>query len=395
MQPRFTGQTSSNLCNQVLQGRIMKIVINAYSARRGGGQTYLTNLLKNIDSNPRLEVYIFADESQYIPNHPNIKKIKTNWSTCNPFFRTIWEKFILPIFLKKIKADVLFCPGGLVNTRVPVGCKIVTMFRNMIPFDIEQRKKYPFGYMRFRNWLLEKLFLKSMLKADLVIFISEYAKKVIENRIPIKLKKTVLIPHGINEEFKVSDRTNMIRPNQLPKEDYILYVSLFDVYKNQIEVVQAYNLLKERRKTFEKLVFVGFNDTQYGERVKKEILRLGLKNDIILLGNIDYKDLPSIYKFAKINIFASECENCPNILLEAMGAGRPLVVSNKPPMPEFGGDSAIYFNPRSPEDLCNKIFTIIDKPGELNGLSKKVFERSLLYDWKETSRKTWEALKSL
>ena len=373
----------------------MKIVINAFSARRGGGQTYLTNLLKNINSNPSFEIYIFADESLILPEHPNIKRNKTNWPNNNPFFRAIWEKFILSNILKKLKADILFCPGGLVNTKVPVGCKIVTMFRNMTPFDVEQRKKYSIGYMRFRNWLLEKLFLKSMLKADLVIFISEYAKKVIENRIPIKLKKTVLIPHGINEEFKVSDRTNMIRPNQLPKEDYILYVSLFDVYKNQIEVVQAYNLLKERRKTFEKLVFVGFNDTQYGERVKKEILRLGLKNDIILLGNIDYKDLPSIYKFAKINIFASECENCPNILLEAMGAGRPLIVSSKPPMPEFGGDSAVYFNPKSPEDLCDKILSIIDKPVVLKDLSEKVRKRSIKYDWKETSEKTWKVITDL
>jgi len=371
----------------------MKIVINAFSARRGGGQTYINNLLQNLDKN--IEVYIFANDSLPIPNNQKIIRVKTNWPNNNPFFRAFWEKFILFGILKKLKADILFCPGGLVNTKASKGCKIVTMFRNMIPFDIEQRKRYPIGYMRLRNWLLERLFLKSMLKADLVIFISEYARQVIENRIPNQLKKTVVIPHGISKHFKVSEKTSLLRPKLLPSKDYLLYVSLFDVYKNQFEVVQAYYLLKKIRKTEEKLVFVGFSDTQYGKRVKKEILRLGLKNDIILLGNIDYKDLPSIYKFAKINIFASECENCPNILLEAMGAGRLLVVSNKPPMPEFGGDSAIYFNPRSPEDLCNKILSIIDKPAVLADLSKKVYERSKIYDWKTTSENTWKVILDL
>ena len=49
--------------------------------------------------------------------------------------------------------------------------KTVTMFRNMMPFDRQQRQKYPFGWMRMRNWILERTMLRSMLSADLVIFI--------------------------------------------------------------------------------------------------------------------------------------------------------------------------------------------------------------------------------
>jgi len=41
----------------------MKIVINALSARRGGGQTYLLNLLKNIDSYSGKKIYVLAPDS--------------------------------------------------------------------------------------------------------------------------------------------------------------------------------------------------------------------------------------------------------------------------------------------------------------------------------------------
>ena len=55
----------------------MKIVINALSARRGGGQTYLLNLLKNIDSYSGKNIYVLAPDSLQIPYHPKIEKIRT------------------------------------------------------------------------------------------------------------------------------------------------------------------------------------------------------------------------------------------------------------------------------------------------------------------------------
>ncbi|HKZ68081.1 MAG TPA: glycosyltransferase, partial [Chitinophagaceae bacterium] len=134
------------------------------------------------------------------------------------------------------------------------------------------------------------------------------------------------------------------------------------------------------------------NSSKYGQKVRSEIFRLGLQNDVILTGNITYIELPNIYYHAKINIFASECENCPNILLEALGAGRPLIVSNRQPMPEFGGDAVTYFNPSSPEDLALKLVSIIDDSVLMQNLSARARERSRQFCWKQTARMTWEAI---
>ena len=106
----------------------MKIVINALSARRGGGQTY-----------------VLALDSLQIPYHPKIEKIRIKWPTENPLFRALWERYCLLGLLKKLNAGILFCPGGLINTALSEDYKTVTMFRNMIPFDRAQRVKYPYG----------------------------------------------------------------------------------------------------------------------------------------------------------------------------------------------------------------------------------------------------------
>jgi len=373
----------------------MKIVINALSARRGGGQTYLTNLLQNMNGFNGDKIFVLAPNSLQIPSHPKIERIRVNWPTENPLLRTIWESFLLPRLLIKKHADILFCPGGMINTPVFGDYKTVTMFRNMIPFDMVQKAKYPYGLMRIRNCILEHIMLKSMLKADLVIFISEFARQLINNRTGFKLKNVVTIPHGINNIFKISEEKKPNRPKWLPEEEYLLYVSIFDMYKNQLEVVKAYHLFKKRRKTIEKLVLAGHNKSAYGKKVLHEIYRLGLQNDIISPGEVNYTELPGAYYYAKLNIFASECENCPNILLEALGAGRPLLVSDKQPMPEFGGDAAVYFDASSSADLADKISLIIDNDIEIKKMSLKAIKRSHQYDWHNTASKTWGVIENV
>lgn len=373
----------------------MNIVINALSARRGGGQTYLINLLQHLDSHSVSNIYILAPDSLFLPNDDRIARIAIKWPTDNPVLRAVWEKFRLPALLRCLKADILFCPGGLINADPPPGCKTVTMFRNMIPFDPAVRALYPPGPARVRNWLLEKGMLKSMLRADRVIFISEFARGVIEERAGRKFSNAVTIPHGVNEHFRINPEKLPLRPTWLPSGEYLLYVSIFEAYKHQLEVVRAFGLLCERRPTVEFLVLAGQDNLPAAERVREEVVRLGLEKRVILAGNVPYNDLPALYAHAKINLFASSCENCPNILLEAMGAGRPLLVSNRQPMPEFGGEAARYFDPSQPESIATAVLELIDDDMLLAEMAGKVRHRSMLYDWKDTSARTWEAISSL
>lgn len=373
----------------------MKIVINALSARRGGSQTHLLNLLQHLDDSYGIEICIFAPDAMQFPDHSKVERLSTSWPVTNPLIRAFWEKFVLTKLLKKLKPDIFFCPGGLLNTAPPSECKTVAMFQNMIPFDPLQRKRYRIGTERLRNWLLEKLMLRSMIRADLVIFISKFALSIIENRAGKQLRNKVIIPHGLSENFKIQDNNVPPRPGRLAENEYLLYVSTFGVYRNQMEVIREYHILKQRRETRIKLVLVGYNNSSYGIKVRNEIDRLGLQNDVILTGEIPHKSLPSVYYHSKLIIFASECENCPNILLESLGAGRPMVVSNRQPMPEFAGDAVIYYDPSLPGDLSDKIISIIDDPISMQALSKKAREQSLCYDWKKSAHLTWNAIKNL
>ena len=364
----------------------MKIVVNAYSARQGGGQTYLLNLFAHLPAGTNLEVRVFAPASLELPVHPQVRRVHASWPITNPLARALWERWVLPGFLRRERADVLFCPGGVVGTSVPAGCKVVTMFRNMIPFDAELVGSMPWGLQRLRNLILRWVLLRSMANADLTIFISDHARGLIERlaRIP----NPVTIPHGISETFRTADLA-LPRPAGAPEGRYLLYVSRFDIYKHHREVVRAFAALPEERRQGLSLVFLGETDMPEAQPVAHLVQQLGLEDKVMMPGAVPYGSLPEWYQHAQAILFASSCENCPNILLESMGSGRPVLSSNVMPMPEFGGKDLVYFSPFDPQDISRAMSQVLGDNACAQRVAQAAMLRSRRYDWKVTAQETW------
>lgn len=365
----------------------MNIVINALSARLGGGQTYLKNLLVHLPEKSDLRILIYAPPSLRLPDDHRVRRGTMIWPTKNPILRTLWEKFALPRILAKEKVQVLFCPGGVIASRVPAGCKTVTMFRNMIPFDPEALARMPPSLQKIRNFILKRVMLRSMANADLTIFISDHARRVIQAI--TKVRNPVTIPHGIGDAFRTHSQT-LPRPAWLPTGEYLLYVSRFDVYKHQFEVASGFAELPPDLSSRYKLLLVGELDDVLVHRVTELARMKGLESQIVIAGPIDYADLPAAYHHATVNLFASSCENCPNILLEALGAGRPVLSSDVMPMPEFGVDAVDYFSPTNPKSICDAMVRVLRDESHRNELATAAVRRSDDFDWANTSKTTWK-----
>lgn len=366
----------------------MKIVIEAWSARVGGGQTYLRNLLASFPEGKGLDVHVYAPASLELPLHPGITRRTTRWPVTNPLLRVFWQLFVLPLILWREKADVLFCPGGLVLTPAPPGCQVVTMFRNMLPFDAELARASAQGVRGAKLQLLRWLMLRSMRRADMTIFISTYCRQLIERLIP--LRQAVTIYHGIAEHFRTGNATPA--PATLTAGRYLLYVSRFDIYKHHLELVEAFARLPEAMRSEYPLVLVGEDDSVSAARVRARIAELGVEAQVIIAGAVPYAQLPGWYAHAALNLFLSSCENCPNILLEAMAAGRPIVCSSVAPMPEFAGDAAMLVDPRVPAQIADAIQAVLADDGLAQQLADRAAQRSRDFSWATSAAQTWEVL---
>ena len=369
-----------------------KILINALSALQGGGQTYLVHLLKDI-SKFDIDVFLIVNKSNYNLFKESVDKqikiIVADFASKSIIHRIIWETFSLKKILVDLKINLYFSPAGILNVKLPKSCKSIVTFQNMLPLSSNEVKKYSWGYNRIRLILLKNVYLKSFIKANKIIFLSEYAQNEVCKIYPFVSQKSSIIYHGLNEIF-LKPATS--KPNLPFRGEYILYVSTLDVYKSQIELAKTWKMLIDSgfRK---KLLLLGAAYTPYKTKLFNEINKFELNDYIYYLGSVPYEELPAYYQNASEIIFASSCENCPNILLESMGAKKLIFCSDFQPMPEIAQKSVIYFNPYDPTDLFNKIKIYNNKPKVKNELTCKALKRAKEFSWESTTLQSFNYLK--
>jgi len=377
----------------------MRIAINALSAVAGGGVTYLNQLFKHLSEIDKKNEYLIIitkkGEKILQASYNNFQILSFQVPSLSTTLRLIWEQLFLWYVLKKYRVDVLYSPAniGLIFQTFPT----VVMIQTVAPFDFEMIKKQNI-YYRLKFNLLRILTSLSIRKARNVIFISDKAKKELSHYYKLHDSKTFLIYHGKSELFKPDlDSGRLMEIKQkYGLDEFILYVSNIYKYKNFFELILAFSLIKDKINPNLKLVLVGKNfDDQYTELLKTFVINEGMEDRIIFYGHIPYEELPYFYATCRLFLYPSTCENCPNILIEAMACGSPILASNIEPMPEICQDAAIYFNPFSPHDIAEKIQTVLSNNILLQELKQRSLERVNHFSWEETARKTLRVLEGV
>ena len=153
----------------------MRIAIDASNILDGGGITHLTQLLSiYADRNEHTFVLLTADAGpfkDYLRDNITVSIIEAFKG--NVFKRNIWLWRSSKKWMEDNNIDILFNPGGgYIGAFRPY----VTMCRNMLIFQSDQRKLYGFSKTFFRLKILEFVHNKSIKNASGTIFISEFAK---------------------------------------------------------------------------------------------------------------------------------------------------------------------------------------------------------------------------
>lgn len=358
------------------------IFINALSARMGGGKTYILNLLNNL---PEFEhkIYVVCPDKSLIPDDPRVIYISTKIAARNILLRAFWEFFYLPVLLLKLNATVLFVPGGMDFTFFTFRKPKITMFRNMLPFDKAAISNLPTRRLRLKNYVLKFLMIRTMRSADHVIFISRYAKNIVEGQ--VSLKGSSLIYHGIESSFTPNDTVKV-------GYEYLLYVSRFEPYKNHLNLIKAYKELSVSIRMRYKLVIVGELMEPAYSICAKYIEAHGISDFVVIRGKVPYSELPKIYNGAALFVYPSSCENCPNILLEAIGCGAPIAASKCEPIPEFLNDAGAYFDENDYEDIFRCLNEVLLSPALMSSMKKESRILGAKYSWEKTAMETWACL---
>ncbi|MBS2027849.1 MAG: glycosyltransferase family 4 protein [Deltaproteobacteria bacterium] len=369
----------------------MKVLINALSARLGGGITVLRNLmpaLADVDGGAHEYTVLGRAETResfrFDSSHVTV--------TTSPFAersgatRLGWEQLVLPTQLALDQADVLFSPANLAVLACPK--PQVLMFQNMAPFDDDVLARTD-GSRRLRLRALRTLGDVSARAADRVVFISDFARREISSQLRIPASKCSRAYLGRDPAFTPAAKGSAapILEKLGVRGRYLLSVSQFYHYKNFTELVVGFARALPGLPSDVKLVIAGAeHERDYADAVRATIARERVGDRVVLAGQVPYAQLPGLYASAELFLFPSTCENFPNILVEGLASGVPTLSSGLGPMPEIAGEGAMYFDPFTPDEIAALILRHWHDSSASRALAERGIAQAARYSWQATAR---------
>ena len=369
----------------------MRLGIDAYNLRAGGGVTHLVALLRAADPLAQgfSQVIVWGGllTLGQIEDRPWLVKCHQPLLDKSLPHRIFWQRFRLSKLARTADCDVLFVPGGsYAGDFHPV----VSMSRNMLPFEWRELRRYGWSLTSLKLMLLRWTQSRTFRQADGLIFLTQYAQTVVTRAVKTLAARVTLIPHGVDERFAGSPREQRpISQYSADRPFRILYVSIIDVYKHQGQSAEAVAKLRQSGLPVV-LDLVGSAYPPALARLKKTLDRVDPAGKFVrYAGAVPNGELHARYAEAEVYLFASSCENLPNILLEAMAAGLPIASSNREPMPEVLGDAGLYFDPESPHEIADVLRTLIEDVGLRAKLAQRAYEKAKQYSWKRCADETF------
>ena len=252
--------------------------------------------------------------------------------------------------------------------------------------DLFLCKTYPFN--RSLKIHLGRAFNKtSVMKADAIIALSQFTKEEILDTFAVDERKVHVVYCAPNSHIQPSENGKEIVSSKYGiAGKYILFVSTIEPRKNLLNLVKAYEILKERRFIEESLVVVGKKGWGF-DKTLDYIEKSPQKHSIKLIGYVPTADLGSFYDSANLFVYPSFMEGFGIPPLEAMKCGCPTLTSNTSSLPEVIGHADMMFDPYDVDEIARKCLGILQDPKARNDNIKKGLKNVQRFDWRKSAEK--------
>jgi glycosyltransferase involved in cell wall biosynthesis len=369
----------------------MRLAIDASNIRAGGGLTHLAELLRAAkpDVHRFDQIVIWGQRATLdrLEERPWLQKCSDPVMESHFLRRAWWQRHALGPLAKAARCSLLFVPGGSFATSFK---PVVTMSQNMLPFEWKEARRYGASPLALKFMLLRASQGRSFRNAEGTLFLTEYARKTVLRVTGELPGRTAIVPHGVDCRFFCPPRPQRHLAEFTHDRPFrLIYVSIVDVYKHQRPVAEAVAELRAQKVPVV-LDLVGPASATELRRLRETLRRLDPEGTALrYVGAVPYSKLHERYATADSFVFASSCENLPNILLEAMANGLPIACSNRGPMPEVLGEYGVYFDPERPEDIAKALRRLLGDPELRARIAAGAYEKACRASWERCADQTF------
>lgn len=239
--------------------------------------------------------------------------------------------------------------------------------------------------MSLNNFFLKKIFTFVLKHCDCVVSNNKYVARLVSG-LNIRLKSKIkVISNGVDLDiFKPRDKQDIRKKLGLPlNKRIILFTGWLIERKGVTYLISAVEKIIKQKKD---VLFIILGDGQLKEELLTKVKYLKIENYIKFVGPKPPEEIPYWMSAADIFILPSLSEGMPNVVMEAMASGLPVIATSVSGTPELieDGKNGFLIPPKNSEDIEKRVIQLLndqhlsDKIGD--NARKSIFERNLTWD---------------
>jgi glycosyltransferase involved in cell wall biosynthesis len=239
----------------------------------------------------------------------------------------------------------------------------------------------------YRHWQLKKFISKLVFSnASKIITLTQDMQEEVGDNYK---DDVVVIPNGIDlEKFENFPNDRAAHDNHT-----ILFVGTLRLVKGVRYLIEAMKIVVKRIPN-SRLVIVGDG----GETVNLQtLIKKGrLAEHVTFVGKVPNEDIPKYMSSSDIFVLPSLSEGFPNVILEAMASGLPIVCSDVGGMKEIvkDGENGFTVPPKNIDKLSDNIIKLLEDDLLRQAVSKTNKQTVIMYTWENVVKRIEEIYES-
>ncbi|MGD2176348.1 MAG: glycosyltransferase family 1 protein [Anaerolineae bacterium] len=302
----------------------------------------------------------------------------------------LWHRLCLPIPAEIITGalDVFYSPDfALPPTRR--ACQTLLTVHDL------SFVHHPDAFVPTLRRYLERVVPRSIERADLVLADSAHTRSDLVRLFAVPHDRVQVIYPGVDMRFQPEpepgESARLQERYAIGDRPYVLSVGTLQPRKNYVRLIQAFVRSRASKEMDIQLLIAGGRGWLYGD-----VLAEAEKHDSVrLLGFVEDRDLPALYREAALFAFPSLYEGFGLPVLEAMGCGVPVVCSRTSSLPEVAGDAALFVDPLDVDGLEAALTRALEDENLRRRMVERGLVRAARYDWVRSAAQLLDVIEAL